>query len=91
MPYINKQRRIDLAQGVAPTTVGELNFKITSICHDYLRDLGLNYSNLNGVIGVLECAKLELYRQVAAPYESKKKRLNGNISDLDSPTLEDVR
>ena len=51
----------------------------------------LCYTVLNEVIGMLECAKLELYRQVAVPYEDKKKRNNGAVSELDSKTLEDVR
>jgi len=30
-------------------------------------------------VGVLECAKMELYRRVAAPYEDKKKEENGDV------------
>jgi len=39
----------------------------------------LKYSNLNELIGVLECAKLELYRRVAAPYEDEKALINGDV------------
>ena len=31
------------------------------------------------LIGVLECAKLELYRRVAAPYEDDKIDENGDV------------
>jgi len=31
----------------------------------------------------LECAKLELYRMIAAPYEDTKIKENGSVSDLD--------
>jgi len=34
---------------------------------------------INEVIGVLECAKLELYRRVAAPYEERKRIENGEV------------
>jgi hypothetical protein len=31
----------------------------------------MRYHHINTAIGALECAKLELYRRVAAPYEDK--------------------
>jgi hypothetical protein len=40
------------------------------------------------MIGVLECAKLELYRRVAAPYEDAKCEDNGDVYDsitIDTP------
>jgi len=37
------------------------------------------YSKINEAIGILECAKLELYRRVAAPYEDVKLRANGDV------------
>lgn len=61
----------------------ELNYCITKVCHDWIVANGLNYKNLNTIIGVLECAKLELYRQIAAPYEREKHKVNGHISELD--------
>jgi len=86
MPYINKQCRKsfkDWADGFTINTPVVLNFVITTICHNYIKDNGLRYQTLNEVIGVLECAKMELYRQVVMPYEDKKKAENGNISELD--------
>jgi len=40
---------------------------------------GLSYTQINAVIGVLECAKMELYRRIAAPYEDKKSRESGDV------------
>lgn len=94
MPYIeDEQIREDLWWGPErfPSNTGELNYLITRLCHQYIQEKGLKYKNINEVIGVLECAKLELYRMIAAPYEDKKKRENGAISELDKKTLEDVR
>lgn len=83
MPYIKQEERSAVISDQIPRTAGELNYLITKICHDYLKFHGVNYRNINAVIGVLECAKLELYRQIAAPYEDKKKVENGPISELD--------
>lgn len=64
-------------------TEGELNYVITKLLHEVIRKWGLSYTNLNLVIGILECVKLEIYRMVAAPYENLKAKTNGNISELD--------
>lgn len=60
--------------------VGELNYILSSIVYEWMMEHGLSY---NSAIGVLECMKLELYRQVAAPYEDRKKKENGPVSELD--------
>ena len=85
MPYIKKERRESLDQmdavgnGSFAQTTGELNYLITNIVADYLKFNGLCYATINDVIGVLECAKLEFYRRLAAPYEDEKKRENGDV------------
>jgi hypothetical protein len=96
MPYIpiNKRGRLNLDAHLdtsAPDNAGELNYTLTNLCHVYLQRHGVNYKNINEVIGVLECAKLELYRMIAAPYEDKKRLANGSVSALDAINLEDVR
>ena len=94
MPYVNSAVRqsIDpLIDELLINNPGVLNYVITKIAHNYLKHFGLQYKNINEAIGALECAKLELYRMVAAPYEDKKRKNNGPISDLDSLNLEDVR
>ena len=81
MPYIDKRDRRILNQGpkASPLTAGELNFCISILCKEYLDAVGLRYDTINEVIGALECAKLELYRRVAVPYEDKKVAENGDI------------
>ena len=82
MPYINQQQRHELDSLLilrSPSSAGELNYKITQLLDEYLKFKGLNYENLNVCIGALECAKLELYRRVAAPYEDKKIAKNGDV------------
>lgn len=81
MPYIDPRLRVALR----PTskdraqTPGELNYQITVLCDDYIQRYGTSYGKLNEVIGVLECAKLELYRRMAAPYEDTKIEQNGDV------------
>jgi hypothetical protein len=59
---------------------GDLNYTITRLCDQYIIARGgVSYTLLNEVIGVLECAKQELYRRVAAPYEDKKLQANGDV------------
>lgn len=85
MPYISKDRRfIYRIEGPysgpeAPASVGELNFLITSICRDWATQDGLSYSAINDVVGVLECVKQEFYRRMAAQYEDKKIKENGDV------------
>jgi len=85
MPYIKKMVRVgwEVLDSFSILTPGVLNFVVSKICHNYIRGKGLTYNTLNEVIGVLECAKMELYRQVAAPYEDEKKAGNGPVSELD--------
>lgn len=80
MPYIDREARERLANGDSPSTAGELNYAITRIVDDYLvRAGGLRYANINEVIGALECAKLELYRRLAGPYEDRKISESGDV------------
>lgn len=58
---------------------GNLNFIISTLANMYLETNGLSYSKINEVIGVLECAKLELYRRIAVPYEDSKIDENGDV------------
>lgn len=58
---------------------GELNYAITVMMINYLNRKGVSYTNMNEVIGVLECAKLELYRRMTAPYEDTKIDENGDV------------
>jgi hypothetical protein len=80
MPYITAESREQLDKGGKPSTAGELNYAITRLVDDYLiLKGGIRYGHVNEVIGALECAKLELYRRIAAPYEDKKLDETGDV------------
>ncbi len=79
MPYVKKSDRIRLDKGGDAQTPGELNYVITKTVDAYLNRTPRNYANYNEVIGVLECAKLELYRRVIAEYEDLKMAENGDV------------
>ncbi len=90
MPYIKQERRRDITDYPSQNSVivktrnidsaGELNFAITSVIADYIAGHGeRSYAIINEVIGVLECAKLELYRRIASPYEDEKIKENGDV------------
>jgi broad-specificity NMP kinase len=80
MPYIPEEERGRVAMN-GPTTVGELNWIVSSSLAYYIEEHGLSYATINDVVGVLECAKQEVYRRVAAPYEDKKCKENGDVYD----------
>ena len=84
MPYISQKCRAaldaDSTDRIArvPFTPGELNYKITQMLVRYL-DKDPTYDRYNAVVGALECAKLEMYRRMVAPYEEIKKAANGDV------------
>jgi hypothetical protein len=88
MPYIKTEDRIFFDEKltfnvIGIHTAGELNYCITKLLDHYINSHGgINYKNINEVIGVLECAKLELYRRIAAPYEDIKISENGDAYTL---------
>lgn len=81
MPYIGDEQRPRLNGWIYPhmATAGELNYMITKLCDRHITHHGLSYQTVNELIGVLECAKLELYRRIAAPYEDIKIAQNGDV------------
>ena len=84
MPYIPEHDRKDYTDILNELksklhNVGELNFFITSVVHTFLKQKGASYKTFNDIIGVLECAKLEMYRRRVSPYEDKKIDENGDV------------
>lgn len=80
MPYIKTSKRYELDNElVSVKSSGELNYKITMLVKNYIDNKGQCYDTLNEVIGVLECAKLELYRRKIANYENEKIKENGDV------------
>lgn len=79
MPYIKQEDRLAVPDMI-PETPGELNYLFTKLILEYIDERGgMSYTVVNEVVGVLECAKLELYRRLAAPYEDEKIELNGDV------------
>ena len=81
MPYIlpEARERIRRLIDILPVgNEGEANYAITYLLHRFI-GFQHRYSDINAAIGVLECAKLELYRMVAQPYEDGKRKLNGKV------------
>ena len=80
MPYLReKQRREQLDSGGGADNGAELHYQFCRMADAYLHRFGLTYANINEVIGAIECAKLEIYRRVAAPYEDQKAVANGDV------------
>ncbi len=84
MPYIKQTRRENINPALnslftLDLNEGDLNYIFSMLIHNYIDINGLNYANCNNMIGVLECAKLELYRKLIAPYEDEKIQENGGI------------
>lgn len=102
MPYIKREARpvIDdhmkrLEQHIE--TPGDLNYAISHLCAGILEQRRFKngrwgYADINEIVGALECAKLELYRRVAVPYEDQKVVENGDVYDGVTPNnREDVK
>lgn len=58
---------------------GLLNFSTTEIVNHLFPNP--RYTDINEIIGFLECCKLEFYRKKAAPYEDLKEAENGPVRD----------
>lgn len=85
MPYIKQEDRKDLKSlvekiGETPIqSVGHLNYLVTMLCQEFLSQHPGGYRSINGVVGALECAKLEFYRRLATPYEDGKIAEHGDV------------
>lgn len=87
MPYITQEEREKFDQDLQFLSYhienpGQLNYCITVLIHKYIKRFGKNYRNLNECIGVLESAKLEFYRKIAANYEDIKCFENDDVGIL---------
>lgn len=80
MPYVKSEVRERIDRGGIPENSSELDYAVTRIVNGYLkRKDRLAYAELNEAVGALECAKLELYRRLVAPYEEGKIAENGDV------------
>jgi len=90
MPYIDESQREQfencltslvarMISAEPKNRAGMMNYCISTLMSKTLSAHGTNYALVNELIGVLECAKLELYRRVASPYEDAKAESNGDV------------
>jgi hypothetical protein len=86
MPYIPQENRpkfddlLDQALNKIENH-GELNYVISTMAWEYVLGRKLSYTEMQHVIGTLECVKQEMYRRMLSPYEDKKIEENGDILD----------
>ena len=87
MPYIEPARRKLLEPAIKrllnalcdnSVTAGDINYVITRILWTMYPDIG--YDIMNTGLGIIEAVKLEYARRLLAPYEEKKRDVNGDIS-----------
>tara|TARA_Y100000996_G_scaffold387409_1_gene346189 strand:- start:4096 stop:4380 length:285 start_codon:yes stop_codon:yes gene_type:complete len=91
MPYIKNKDREKFDESLQEISnnilsMGDMNYCVSTIIAKYLEEVqrvegSVGYYYYNQLIGVLECAKLELYRRLAAPYEDLKIDENGDVYD----------
>ena len=84
MPYIRPDDRPEIQEaaeklGELCGSPGKLNYGITVVMHEVLCEMGNGYAEAASIVAALECAKLEFYRRVMAPYEDMKAAENGDI------------
>jgi len=87
MPYIKQDDRkhfeallLEFDKIDKIITTGDMNYLITRLLDKYLiKYTDENYDSFNGVIGVLECSKQEVYRRILVPYEDLKIKVNGDV------------
>lgn len=79
MPYIKEEVRDNLSDGHPMKAPGELNYAITCVALEYLKDHGLSYSTINDIMGAFSAAQAEFYRRIAVNYENAKCRENGDV------------
>lgn len=83
MPYIPKSQRKSTESGKYKDA-GSLNYAFTQMIDAYIDQHQLNYQTCNDIVGAMECAKMELYRRLIAPYEDKKILMNGDVKPYDN-------
>ena len=85
MPYITQQQRLKFNKHIKALAkeiefTGDCNYVITSLIHHFIVKNKVCYDTFNSAIGILECAKQELYRGIIGPYEKMKKDSNGGLT-----------
>jgi len=79
MPYIPKSEKNKVNDKNLIATAGQLNYALNQLVNSYIEQNNFNYQTANDIIGAMECAKMELYRRLIAPYEDAKILQNGDV------------
>lgn len=84
MPYIKMEDRQFFDREITLLSIkigneGDFNYCITKLALLLLKKWGKKYGIFNLLIGVFECAKLELYRRHVGIYEDEKIQQNGDV------------
>jgi len=89
MPYIKNTKRGKISPARESNTnhiemnnidcAGDLNYAFTMILINYIERKGLNYQNINDIVGALEGAKSEFQRRTVIKYEDTKRLNNGDV------------
>lgn len=83
MPYISKSEQRKVNEG-SIKTAGQFNYALNQLIAQYFEQNKINYQTCNDIVGGMECAKMELYRRLIAPYEDKKILMNGDVKPYDN-------
>lgn len=87
MPYIKPADREPFEQSIqtlltalgdSPQFEGKLNYIISRLI-DGLCDKNRGYAQINRIVGVLDCTKMEFYRRIAINYEESVRQVNGDV------------
>jgi hypothetical protein len=86
MPYISEESKDKVDKGLVALGLsefecaGDLNYAIHQLIAKYIDQNNRSYQTYNDIVGVLDCAKMELYRRLVSDYEDKKMSQNGDVA-----------
>lgn len=78
-PYITTEARAAIDTGALIETKGELTYVLYRMMLEWLKEGPNNFDRRADAIAAVECAKLEFYRRIVAPYEDQKIAENGDV------------
>lgn len=85
MPYITEESKDKVDKGLVALGLsefdcaGDLNYAIHQLLAKYIDQNNRSYQTYNDIVGVLDCAKMEIYRRLVAKYEDNKAEDNGDV------------
>lgn len=80
MPYIEPGLRPYIDKGGAkPRTKGELNYAITRLMVQFVKERGISYHVISDAIAAAQDAADEMKRRVLGPYEDVACARNGDV------------